>query len=967
MQSTTATLLVMIILATFGFFAFLNADGKIYDSIGKSAELLSTNSGINLITSQNAIQQFSEVPLFDESALQKRIEEISKLGGDISAHGELEVITSDDFKNKRAGYQYFLKEGTKRYQIYFPINPKLVSSEKLEVSGKVYNNEIVIANYKKIGPVTAVTESNQVIGEQKIAVILVNFQDNPVQPITKDDAWNLVFNKLDPNSVNSFYDEVAYEKIFLDGNVFGWYTLPYSSTSSCHDTYYKAIEAADPDVFFPNYSAIIVMFPYANCPYGGRATIGNVSIATDDGTFFGGYEMINGTSLSSPYVVSHEFGHNLGLWHANYWDCNNSTIGEWQTQCISKEYGDNLDLMGFNLTHLNAIHKETLGLFDPSNILETTQAGTYFIEPIETKTRGLKTLKIPAQSGITYYVEYRRPIGYDSQLTLFFGPAVYNGALLHMNFFDESEGGDTQVLDNTPNDETVPNIPNVVLPIGKTFYDEQNDILITTVSLTDNYLEVRLGVPYCGNGTIDIGEDCDGQNLNGKTCNDLSFIGGGTLECTQQCKFDTAKCIDPVCGPNHIYADGNSCSATFTADHNGSAVVASGQEGWDFVRHLQTGRYIDPTTPPPHQSLAYHRIYLRTKPTQLFDYIIYRNSVNFQTSSIPDNALIESAQLSFWPAQAGAYINTHPNSNDFLTLVRTTLHNPPLLTVEDFGQFDSVDNPTELSNRFDISQQFNLGEQIVFPLNQAGLQNINKTGFSEFGLRAGYDLATTPNSGENTELQVFLWSGNSAFFKPTLTINYTTPFNLCGNNVIDSGEVCDGTSLSSQRCTPYGYETGSLACCSSCGGLDKSNCSYDVMTCTDSDVGTANPYLTASKVSGQTQTGFGASCSGISLVTIPVAYSYNDSCNGNFLTEWSCARESVPKIIGCTKTDCSQYKKPVAVTIDCTQYNTTSTKYTCSAEKCMRVICGDRVCNGGENCSSCSIDCGACPWKSMAS
>ncbi|MEK6941615.1 MAG: hypothetical protein AABW85_02055, partial [archaeon] len=185
--------MVMIILATFGFFAFLNADGKIYDSIGKSAELLSTNSGINLITSQNAIQQFSEVPLFDESALQKRIEEISKLGGDISAHGELEVITSDDFKNKRAGYQYFLKEGTKRYQIYFPINPKLVSSEKLEVSGKVYNNEIVIANYKKIGPVTAVTESNQVIGEQKIAVILVNFQDNPVQPITKDDAWNLVF------------------------------------------------------------------------------------------------------------------------------------------------------------------------------------------------------------------------------------------------------------------------------------------------------------------------------------------------------------------------------------------------------------------------------------------------------------------------------------------------------------------------------------------------------------------------------------------------------------------------------------------------------------------------------------------------------------------------------------------------------------------------------------------------------
>ncbi|MEK6848095.1 MAG: hypothetical protein AABX65_00495, partial [Nanoarchaeota archaeon] len=380
------------------------------------------------------IEELKDVEFFDEVAKQERVSYILTNGQETSKTGSLEVIHYDDFDNKRSWQDYYLREDDgKRSRVYFERNkePQLISGARLKVEGKSIitrdNDEIAIEDYvvESEGGIASGGE-NPNLGEQRTAVILVNFQDNPVQPITKDDAWNLVFNKLDPNSVNSFYDEVAYEKIFLDGNVFGWYTLPYSSTSSCHDTYYKAIEAADPDVFFPNYSAIIVMFPYANCPYGGRATIGNVSIATDDGTFFGGYEMINGTSLSSPYVVSHEFGHNLGLWHANYWDCNNSTIGEWQTQCISKEYGDNLDLMGFNLTHLNAIHKETLGLFDPSNILETTQAGTYFIEPIETKTRGLKTLKIPAQSGITYYVEYRRPIGYDSQLTLFFGPAVYN-------------------------------------------------------------------------------------------------------------------------------------------------------------------------------------------------------------------------------------------------------------------------------------------------------------------------------------------------------------------------------------------------------------------------------------------------------------------------------------------------------------------------------------------------------------
>ena len=182
---------------------------------------------------------------------------------------------------------------------------------------------------------------------------------------------------------------------------------------------------------------------------------------------------------------------------------------------------------------------------------------------------------------------------------------------------------------------------------------------------------------------------------------------------------------------------------------------------------------------------------------------------------------------------------------------------------------------------------------------------------------------------------------------------------LCGNNIIETGEVCDGTSLAS-RCTSFGYETGSLACCPTCSGFDKSNCSYDLMTCSDFDSTSTNPYLTASKVAGQTQTTYGASCSGMTRLTLPIAYTYNDSCSGNILTEWTCAPESVPKIIDCRTTNCSQYKKPVATTKDCTQYNTGRTRYSCSAGKCVPVICGDRVCNGGETCKYCAKDCGAC-------
>jgi hypothetical protein len=39
----------------------------------------------------------------------------------------------------------------------------------------------------------------------------------------------------------------------------------------------------------------------------------------------------------------------------------------------------------------------------------------------------------------------------------------------------------------------------------------------------------------CGNGQIDVGEECDGNNLNGNNC----FIFGmyGTLECNADCQY----------------------------------------------------------------------------------------------------------------------------------------------------------------------------------------------------------------------------------------------------------------------------------------------------------------------------------------------------------------------------------------------------------------------------------------------
>jgi len=45
----------------------------------------------------------------------------------------------------------------------------------------------------------------------------------------------------------------------------------------------------------------------------------------------------------------------------------------------------------------------------------------------------------------------------------------------------------------------------------------------------------------CGNGQINSGEQCDGTNLNGQTCQTRGF-SGGTLGCSSTCQFDTSQC-----------------------------------------------------------------------------------------------------------------------------------------------------------------------------------------------------------------------------------------------------------------------------------------------------------------------------------------------------------------------------------------------------------------------------------------
>lgn len=75
--------------------------------------------------------------------------------------------------------------------------------------------------------------------------------------------------------------------------------------------------------------------------------------------------------------------------------------------------------------------------------------------------------------------------------------------------------------------------------------------------------------PWCGDGVLDEGEACDGDDFGGRTCEDEG-ADGGNLRCTDDCRIDACECTwedgggdcppdtPPICG-NGIQEYGESC------------------------------------------------------------------------------------------------------------------------------------------------------------------------------------------------------------------------------------------------------------------------------------------------------------------------------------------------------------------------------------------------------------------------
>ncbi|MCE9687793.1 NEW3 domain-containing protein [Shewanella sp. AS16] len=406
--------------------------------------------------------------------------------------GELEVVYEDFEDPSLNRLHHTLVTDKGRVALHLPANARtaqLKTGDKVRVKGWQFNDGrqdaangdlvvdeaqdglVVLAagadTLASTSSVSTMTPLSGTKGEQKLLVLMLNFQDNPsVQPWTAAQVQQMVFG-----TVNDYYREASYGQTWLTGDVKGYYTLPINTTCDYFgmDSYAQQV-AKDNGIDLSQYQRLVYMLPQNSaCGWRGQGTVGGVPSRA----------WLNGEL--NLLTIGHELGHNLGLKHAKELSCGSGYISD---ACIAITYGDVLDIMGKSEGHFNAFNKERLGWLsaEQGEIVTADKDGSFLLEPYETSSNGVaKGLKVrrgvDATTGepLWYYLEYRQPTGFDGFLS---GKADTAGVLVHLN--DSAEDIESsQLLDMTPK-SALNDLDDAALSVGRSYTDSVAGVTITT-------------------------------------------------------------------------------------------------------------------------------------------------------------------------------------------------------------------------------------------------------------------------------------------------------------------------------------------------------------------------------------------------------------------------------------------------------------------------------------------------------
>jgi uncharacterized delta-60 repeat protein len=310
----------------------------------------------------------------------------------------------------------------------------------------------------------------------KVLFVRVDFSDIPGEPVTRADlasALGTVSNHLSNYSYGlAGLTAVVTSQLYRMPSTGASYatsgnnTLLMQHARNAAAAHHTLAEFDVVGVYFPNLSNI----PGSQITYGGLASVG------------GSNHWINGVSaFGRVSVILHEFGHNYGLFHANYWYPPGARDGTLTGSFLdpggnSLEYGDPFDRMGVGSAtngHFSPPALQSIGWLPSGKIVHPTASGVHRIHRFDSPAAlGSPTLalRLPGADGTAYWVSHRHLFPLTAGRALVVNQGFYPG---RPNLIDATPGSQASAFDDRG---------DAALPVGQSFTAANSGFTLTTLA-----------------------------------------------------------------------------------------------------------------------------------------------------------------------------------------------------------------------------------------------------------------------------------------------------------------------------------------------------------------------------------------------------------------------------------------------------------------------------------------------------